>query len=114
MAELAKAGLIDTSLPTCTGKTIAENLEGGVEHFPHTRPALGALVADDHHVPGHDFAVIDGGDRLLLRVEHPGGALVDHHLGGHGGLLDHTAVGGQVALEERRHPGPAPGQMGLP
>ena len=28
MAELAKAGLIDTSLPTCTGKTIAENLEG--------------------------------------------------------------------------------------
>ena len=30
MAELAKAGLIDTSLPTCTGKTIAENLEGVV------------------------------------------------------------------------------------
>ena len=30
MAELAKAGLIDTSLLTCTGKTIAENLEGVV------------------------------------------------------------------------------------
>ena len=30
MAELAKAGLIDTSLITCTGKTIAENLEGVV------------------------------------------------------------------------------------
>ncbi len=28
MAELAKAGLLDTSLMTCTGKTIAENLEG--------------------------------------------------------------------------------------
>ena len=30
MAELAKAGLIDTSLLTCTGKTVAENLEGVV------------------------------------------------------------------------------------
>ena len=27
MAELAKVGLIDTSLPTCTGRTVAENLE---------------------------------------------------------------------------------------
>ena len=34
MAELAKAGLIDTSLPTCTGKTIAENLEGVVNRNP--------------------------------------------------------------------------------
>ena len=30
MSELAKANLIDTSLITCTGKTIAENLEGVV------------------------------------------------------------------------------------
>ena len=30
MAELAKKGLIDTSLMTCTGKTVAENLEGVV------------------------------------------------------------------------------------
>lgn len=30
MAELAKAGLLDTSLPTCTGKIVAENLEGVV------------------------------------------------------------------------------------
>ena len=34
MAELAKAGLIDTSLPTCTGKTIAENLEGVANRNP--------------------------------------------------------------------------------
>ena len=34
MAELAKAGLIDTSLITCTGKTIAENLEGVVNRNP--------------------------------------------------------------------------------
>ena len=30
MAELAEAGLLDTSLMTCTGKTVAENLEGVV------------------------------------------------------------------------------------
>ena len=34
MAELTKAGLLDTSLPTCTGKTIAENLEGVVNRNP--------------------------------------------------------------------------------
>jgi dihydroxy-acid dehydratase len=34
MAELAKAGLIDTSLVTCTGKTIAENLAGVVNRNP--------------------------------------------------------------------------------
>ena len=34
MAELAKKGLIDTSLPTCTGKTVAENLEGVVNRDP--------------------------------------------------------------------------------
>ena len=34
MAELAKKGLIDTSLPTCTGKTIAENLEGVANRNP--------------------------------------------------------------------------------
>ena len=34
MAELAKANLIDTSLLTCTGKTVAENLEGVVNRDP--------------------------------------------------------------------------------
>ena len=34
MAELARKGLIDTSLITCTGKTIAENLEGVVNRNP--------------------------------------------------------------------------------
>ena len=34
MAELAKKGLLDTSLITCTGKTIAENLQG-VENRNH-------------------------------------------------------------------------------
>jgi dihydroxy-acid dehydratase len=34
MTELVKAGLLDTSLITCTGKTIAENLEGVVNRNP--------------------------------------------------------------------------------
>ena len=34
MTELDKAGLIDTSLMTCTGKTIAENLQGVVNRNP--------------------------------------------------------------------------------
>ena len=34
MAELAKANLLDTSLITCTGKTIAENLESVVNRNP--------------------------------------------------------------------------------
>ncbi len=36
MAELAGAGLLDTSLLTCTGKTIAENLEGVVNRDTET------------------------------------------------------------------------------
>ena len=34
MAELAGAGLLDTSVMTCTGKTMAENLEGVVNRNP--------------------------------------------------------------------------------
>ncbi|MFV0413273.1 MAG: dihydroxy-acid dehydratase [Oscillospiraceae bacterium] len=34
MAELAKAGKIDTGLPTCTGKTVAENIAGAVNRNP--------------------------------------------------------------------------------
>ncbi len=36
MAELAKAGLLDTGLVTCTGKTVAENLAGVVNRNPET------------------------------------------------------------------------------
>lgn len=34
MAELTKKGLLDTSVMTCTGKTLAENLEGVVNRDP--------------------------------------------------------------------------------
>jgi dihydroxy-acid dehydratase len=42
MAELAKAGLIDVTLPTCTGKTIAENLEGVVNRDPEIIRPIGS------------------------------------------------------------------------
>ena len=73
---------------------------GGVEHLPHARAALGALVPDDHHVAGDNLALIDGLDGVLLAVKDTGGAGVDHHLLGHGGLLDHAALRGQGALED--------------
>ena len=34
MKELTKKGLLDTSVLTCTGKTLAENLEGVVNRNP--------------------------------------------------------------------------------
>jgi dihydroxy-acid dehydratase len=36
MAELAEGGLLDTSLMTCTGKTVAENLAGVTNKDPET------------------------------------------------------------------------------
>ena len=41
MAELAEAGLLDTSLMTCTGKTVAENLEGVVNRNPEIIRPIG-------------------------------------------------------------------------
>ena len=35
---------------------------GGVEHLAHTGAALGALVADDHHIARDDLARVDGGN----------------------------------------------------
>ena len=74
---------------------------GGVEHLPHARAALGPLVADDHHIAGMDLLPINIGNGFLLGIVHPGGAFVDHHLRGHGGLLHHAAIRSQVALQNR-------------
>ncbi len=47
MAELVKANLLDTTLPTCTGKTIAENLSGVVNRDPELiRPIENPYSAD--------------------------------------------------------------------
>ena len=70
---------------------------GGIEHLPHAGAAPGPFVADDHHVTGHDLSGVDGGDGLVLTVEHPGGAGVDQHLRRYGGPLYHGAVRRQVS-----------------
>ncbi len=73
---------------------------GGVQHLPHTGAALGALVADDHHITGDDLTRVDGGNGGLLTVEDTGRAGVLLHLGSHGAPLDHAAVGSDVAPED--------------
>ena len=73
---------------------------GGVEHLAHTGAALGALVADDHHIARNDLACVDGCNGGLLAVEHAGRAGVLLHLGGHGTALDHAAVRSDVAPQD--------------
>ena len=47
MAELNRKGLLDTSVMTCTGKTLGENLEGVVNRDPETiRPIENPYSAD--------------------------------------------------------------------
>ena len=47
MKELTKKGLLDTSVLTCTGKTLAENLEGVVNRNPELiRPIENPYSAD--------------------------------------------------------------------
>ena len=55
MAELDKKGLLDTSVMTCTGKTLAENLEGVVNRNPELiRPI------DNPYSPDGGIAVLKG------------------------------------------------------
>ena len=55
MKELTKKNLLDTSLITCTGKTIAENLGGrgepGPDHPPIDNPSAAVSL---HHRPRDD------------------------------------------------------------
>lgn len=80
MAELCKAGLLDTSLPTVTGKTVGENLEGVVNHDP-------SLIR-----PIDDPYSKSGGISVLYGNLAPDGCVVKQ---------------GAVAPEMMRHEGPA-------
>ena len=76
---------------------------GDREHLAHARPAGGALVADHDDVAGQDLAARDGGHRRLLAVEHPRrAAVVDALVAGE---LDHRALGGEVAAQDREPAG---------
>ena len=80
MAELCKAGLLDTSLPTVTGKTVGENLEGVVNHDP-------SLIR-----PIDDPYSKSGGISVLYGNLAPDGCVVKQ---------------GAVAPEMMKHEGPA-------
>ena len=77
---------------TVVSSFMPASARGGVEHLAHAGAALGAFVADDHHVAGVDLACVDGGNGGVLAVEHAGRAGVDLHFGRNGAALDHAAV----------------------
>ena len=80
MAELCKAGLLDTTLPTVTGKTVGENLTGVVNRDP------GLIRPIDHPYS------TSGGISVLYGNLAPDGCVVKQ---------------GAVAPEMMRHEGPA-------
>ena len=68
-------------------------------HVGHSGAALGAFVADDDHVTGHDLVFQDGMPGVILGIvalgraaEFPGGGV-------HGAELDDGAVGADVAVQ---------------
>ena len=65
---------------------------GRVEHFPHSRTALRAFVADDNNVAVHDLAGVDGFDGVFFAVEYSGRTGVGKHFRCYGASLDHAAI----------------------
>ncbi len=88
MAELVKANLLDTTLPTCTGKTIAENLSGVVNRDPELiRPI------DNPYSTTGGIAVLKGnlapaGDTFMEDLERAGGVYAVMAELSKAGLLD--------------------------
>ncbi len=71
----------------------------GVEHLGHTA-AAGAFVTDEDGIAGLDLAVQNGGDARLLAVVGLGAQGGVKHVLGAGGVLDDTALRGQIALQD--------------
>ena len=91
------------------GKAAAIEELHGLVHLPHAGTALGALVADDHHVAGPDLAGQDGLLGGLLRVEADGLALKVVEALVKGAGLGDAGVGGQVAPQHGHAAGIAEG-----
>ena len=64
MKELTKKGLLDTSVLTCTGKTLAENLEGVVNR----NGTCAAGVADINHICDDGFDATDWAAAMAVDV----------------------------------------------
>ena len=87
-----RADVADGSTTACTGEAAVGDQGhglvqlhtgqsgGGVQHLTHAGAALGAFVADDHHIARDDLARVDGGNGRLLAVEYTGRAGMLLHL----------------------------------
>src|SRR5438045_8732180 len=88
--------------------TLAVKRRGGGQHLAHAGAALGALVADDEDVAVLVGAVLDGGETVLLTIEHQR-RTAKLQLG-HAGYLDDGAFWRQRTLpppnSARMRPGP--------
>ena len=84
-------------------KTLTDESAGNGKHFPHSRAAFWPLVADDNNVAFYDFAALYSLEREFLLLEHPGGSFVYAFL--MTGDLDDSAVGSQVAAQDRQSAG---------
>ena len=84
-----------------TGRPQTHRLQvaGGIEHLLHARAALGALVADDHHIAGHHIATQDAGHGVFLALEDLGLARELQDALVHARRLHDAAVLGQVARQ---------------
>jgi hypothetical protein len=67
------------------------------EHLAHPRSAPRSLVADDHHVAGHDAPVTNRGEGVLFPLEDARGTFVKAALVA--GCLEHATLGRQVAAQ---------------
>ena len=80
---------------------VADNGLGGHQHLRHTA-AAGAFIADNDDLAGIDLIVDHGIVGVLLVVEHAGLGIDDFALiHGAGGILQHAAFGGNIALQDR-------------
>ena len=84
-----------------TGRPQTHRLQvaGGIEHLLHARTALGALIADDHHVAGHHIAAQNAGHGVFLALEDLGLARELQDALVHARRLHDAAVLGQVARQ---------------
>ena len=78
---------------------LADERRGDVQHLAHPRPAGGAFVADHDDVARLDRPRLDGGEAVLLGVEHARRAAVMQPLVAR--ELDDAAVGREVAAQDR-------------
>ena len=91
-------------------QALADEGAGDGQHFPHTRAAFGAFVANDYDVAGADFAPLDGLEGRLFLLKDPRRAFVHPLLVS--GDFDNRAVRRQVAPQDGQAAGGAAGVVG--